>query len=291
MKQFSINHLEQFSGIKAHTIRMWEQRYELFTPHRTEGNTRLYSFDDLQKLLNISVLLNSGKRISQLAILSKEDIERQLHSLGSCEDSYKMAINHLILYKHTLEVEKFEDVLDSCVLQWDIDVTLEKIIFPLLQRTALLAYPDRTCETHFAITAIRRKIILGIEKTRVNEFSQQIALLFLPEGEHYDLMLLYMAYVLKRKGIRVLYLGTNVPVENLKQLITQKQLNGLYTFIPQKHSFKLSCLIPFLEQQPIPPQLTVVTCEPEHLHHAMDNVKFVCYKDFIFTMTRASVPE
>ncbi len=285
MKSFSIKDLERLSGIKAHTIRIWEIRYRLFTPQRTNGNTRLYGFNDLQRLLTITLLLSKGKRISDLAGLTLHEIENITHSLTAEEDRMRMAVHHLILYKYSSDIDKFEDILDGCVLYWGIDATIEKIILPFLEKVRLLSYNDKSCETHFAVTAVRRKIILGIEKAKASSFNQQSALLFLAEGEHYDLMLLYMAYQLKQMGVRVLYLGTNVPSESLKQMIAVKKPDFLFTYIPQRQKPKLDELVSFLTHELPETILFIGTSERGQEQQGMANVKFLSVQETVAALS------
>ena len=289
MSHFSIKDLERFSGIKAHTIRIWEQRYHLLTPQRTEGNTRLYSLEQVHHLLDIALLTGRGNRISALVEITPMERERKIQLLGADEDKQQVAIHYLILYKYAGEIEKFEDTLDSCVINWGIDITIEKVIIPFMEKAELLSYADKSCETHFAVTAIRRKIILGIEQTKPTTLTQQAALLFLPEGEHYDLMLLYAAFLLKRKGIRILYLGTNVPLENLKQIITSKKPELLLSYVPQRQKFKLHALVAFLAQYQPGTKLHVATCDTVLLHQNIANVQFINYKEVAFVMKEYSV--
>jgi DNA-binding transcriptional MerR regulator len=279
MGYFSIKDLERFSGIKAHTIRIWEQRYHLLAPQRTEGNTRLYSLEQVHHLLDIALLTNKGNRISALVEITPTERERKIQSLGTEEDKLRIAIHYLIIYKYAGDIEKFEDILDSCVLNWGIDTTIQKVIIPFMEKAELLSYSDKSCETHFAVTAIRRKIILGIEQTRPALLQQQSALLFLAEGEHYDLILLYAAFLLKREGIRILYLGTNVSLENLKKVIVTKAPQLLINYVPQRQKFKLHGLVAFMAQYQPGVKLHVATCDTVLVHQNIANVQFLHFKD------------
>lgn len=248
MKLFSIKEVERLSGISAQTIRIWEYRYTALHPQRTSTNIRLYSIEDLQRLFHISLLVCSGCRISSLSSLSLADLAKKSQALDTDSVRMQMAIHQLIIYKYRSDVESLEATLDSCVHCWGIDVTIRKIIVPFLQVTELLSYNDKSCETHFAITAIRSKIIFGIETVETSQFDHRTALLFLQEGEHYDLVLLYIAYLLKHCGIRVLYLGTNVPCKYVKQIIIEKQPQRIYTYLTDPGKCKLQDLIEFVQE-------------------------------------------
>jgi DNA-binding transcriptional MerR regulator len=243
MKLFSIRELENFSGVKAHTLRMWEKRYQIFVPERTKGNIRFYSLDQVRQLLNLAVLIRSGYRISVLSKLPVQEIQEKVDALKNGEQRIARAINSLICLMFSTEIEAFEAVLDDCILSWQINKTVTEVIIPFLQRTDLLSYQDHSSEVHFVVTAVRNKIIMGIEKLEAPFNPKKTALLFLPENEHYDLILLYMYYLLKVNGTKVLYMGTNITAENLRLVLQVKKPDFLYTYIPQKSKYDLQQLI------------------------------------------------
>ena len=275
-KLFSIKDLERFSGIKAHTIRIWELRYKVLSPVRSIGNVRHYSLNDVDRILKISLLQKCGYKISTLAQLSPASIDYHLQSLTEVECMQIRAINHLIFYMYS-DIEKFEEVLDSCVLSWGIDTTIEKVIFPFLEKIELLSYKDKSYETHFVVTAIRKKLILGIESEKNTTSSRQSALLFLQKGEHYDLLLLYITYLLKRKGVRLLYLGTDISTQNLLRIIDAKRPDVIYTYIPQMRKSRLHDFAGQLDHQFPGMKLHAVTCENVSIK-MHDNVDYIYYK-------------
>jgi DNA-binding transcriptional MerR regulator len=273
---FSIKEMEHFSGIKAHTIRIWELRHGLFKPQRSNTNIRSYSLQDLRHLLNITLLLNNGYRISKIALADKSEIEEQAYSLAGDENRQCLAINHLVFYMYT-DIEKFEDTLDSCVLCWGIDTTIKKIILPFMEKVELLSYKDKSFEAHFVVTALRKKLIVGIEKEKTTPAAQQTALLFLAQGEHYDLFLLYITYILKKKGVRILYLGTDISVQSLKYILELKKPDMLYTYVPQKAKFRLADFAIYLQKKIPAIVFNVVTCEPIQVGESVSNLNFLHY--------------
>jgi DNA-binding transcriptional MerR regulator len=279
MTRFSIKELERFSGVKAHTIRIWELRFKLFSPERSLGNVRRYSLHDVRRLMNIALLQKNGCRISVLAQLDAVGLDQKLQELVEMESRQCSAINHLILYMYH-DIEKFEDVLDSCVLYWGIDVTIKKIILPFLEKTELLSYKDKSCETHFAVTAIRKKIIYGIENRKDMVPASTSALLFLPEGEHYDLFLLYMTYILKQKGIRVLYLGTDISAKNLNRIIEEKKPDLLFTYITNPQRFKLHGFAAQLDCQHPGIKAHVVSYQSPPSNQEINNLQFIPHQVF-----------
>src|SRR5918993_3651415 len=154
MKTFSIKHLERFSEIKAHTLRIWEQRYSIFQPVRTKGKVRHYSLNDVQLLLDISLLIKNGAKISDFTTKDTLAICQKVRTLLSEQARRTKVVNKLIVCMYSEDIEQFEDILDSCILYWDVDVTINNIIIPFLEKVQLLSYTDSSCETHFAVTAI-----------------------------------------------------------------------------------------------------------------------------------------
>ena len=280
MKFFSIKDLEQLSGIKAHTIRMWEFRYQTFAPIRNKGKIRRYSLQEVQRLLFIAILLKKNYRIAQISTLNSIELEQKLHALSGETERQDKAVGHLIFYMYS-DAEKFEDVLDSCVNCWGIDTTLKKVVLPFLEKVNLLSYKDNNFETHFAVTAIRKKLIWGIEKEKNAAASFESALLFLPEGEHYDLMLLYANYILKQQGIRVWYLGTNVSLKNLQNVIESKPPLHLFTYLPQSKKFKLLEFASYLKNNFSDIKLQVIHCDDAPLLADDCNIKFVHYRSLV----------
>lgn len=279
MKRFKISELECFSGIKAHTIRIWEQRYNLFNPGRTDGNIRYYSLNEVRLLIDIALLLQYGHKISRLAKMDAAAIAAMVDELSSEEAIPAKTINDLIILMYNVEIEEFEDVLDGCVHVLGIEATIKGVIIPFLGRVQLLSYSNTGNHIHLAVTAIRKKIIAGIESADPAAMTQKSALLFLPEREHYDLILLYTAYILKCAGVRVLYLGTNISIPNLELMTASKKPEFLFTFVPQKQKFTLKLLPQYLKEQHPGVELHVLVCEKEVPVSSPNNLHFHNYLD------------
>lgn len=277
MKNFSIKQLENFSGVKAHTIRMWEQRYRVFKPDRNQGNIRRYSLEDVELLLDLALLIKNGTRISKLVKIDKETLAEKTSALTDDENRKSKAVNQLIIFMFSADIEQFEEVLDGCVDSFQVDTTIKDVIIPFLEKVQLLSYNDSSNEVHFAVTAIRRKIILGLERASPTVQVQKTALLFLGEAEHYDLLLLYIAYILKSKGLRVLYMGTNISQKNLEMVATKKKPDLLYMYIPQKQNFKMHGFVNYLHHHLPEATLFVVGCEDTIQKENLSNVRFIHY--------------
>ena len=149
IKGFTINDMERFSGIKAHTLRAWEKRYDLLHPNRIANNSRLYTLHDLKKILNIALLKNNGYRISRLG--ASKEIKEKVRSLKDETNKRQKAINELIINMYHGNPEHFEEILDSFLLAWPMEILIEKIIFPFLKITNLLWIGHQLSEEHLVV--------------------------------------------------------------------------------------------------------------------------------------------
>lgn len=235
MKNFTINDLERFSGIKAHTLRVWERRYALVHPGRSSGNSRLYTLDEVKKILNIVLLKKNGHRISVLAKTRTEDIEDKIEQLSNDYIKWQKALIDLTINMYSSEPGSFESILDDLLMNWPIDILIEKIIFPFLNITRLLWTWKKLNEEHLVVTAIRKKLIFAIESCDIIKNRNKTVLLFLPDNKQLDLGLLYANYFLKRRGIHVLYLGTDVTTSNLKSIFQVQPPSYVFTYLLPNH--------------------------------------------------------
>jgi hypothetical protein len=198
----------------------------------------MYTIEDLQKILNISLLNGSGYKISSLVGLSSQELHGRIIDNSDPEFQYKRAINQLLIGLYAHDFAGFERTLDAAVFNLGIDITIRNIIVPFMETIDLLSYNDHGNQTHFVVGAIRKKLMSGIENAKPAMQMNIDSLLLLPEGEHYDLVLLYNTYLLKSMGARVLYLGTNIPFRNLKELRSLRSPNLIVTYLPQKSRHK-----------------------------------------------------
>ena len=233
MHAFTIKDLENLSGIKAHTIRIWEQRYSFLSPNRTDTNIRFYSNEELKTLLNVALLNKYGYKISHIDKMSETDLSEKIMSLSSFEAQQERLLNDLINYTINLQLDEFEQIIDSYIANKGIEKTITQIIFPYLERIGILWVTNHInpAQEHLVTNIIRQKLIIGIETATPHVDLDQSILLFLPEGEHHELGLLYMYYMLKIRGIKVIYLGSNVPLADIKFLSELKKPAFLYTHL------------------------------------------------------------
>lgn len=219
--RYSIRDLEQLSGIKAHTIRIWEQRYNLICPKRTETNIRYYLDCDLKKLLNISVLIKKGIKISKISQLSDEEIQSLVLEYSRYKGEYESQINGLKMAMIDFDVEYFEKLLNQCFFNFGPEVTFNQVLGRFIAEIGVLWQTNSItiAHEHFISNLIKQKLFSAIDQMIVSaKPNTEPVVLYLPDNELHELSLLYIYYNLKKKGYRVLYLGQSVPVENIKEL-------------------------------------------------------------------------
>ena len=233
MNAFTIKDLENLSGIKAHTIRIWEQRYSFLKPQRTKTNIRYYSNQELKSFLNVSLLYKYGFKISRIDKMDEQQVKERIISLAQVEAQQEKILNQLIQYMIELDMELFEALLDNFIRLRGIDKTITQIIFPFLDRIGILWLTNHIHPTqeHLVTNIIRQKLIVGIEAVVCHLFVDKTVLLFLPEGEHHELGLLYIHYQLKCRGIRVLYMGSNTPLSDIQFVCKSKKPDHLFTHL------------------------------------------------------------
>lgn len=233
MNLFTIKDLEKLSGIKAHTIRIWEQRYSLIKPNRTDSNIRYYSNEELKKLLNIALLNKYGYKISHIDRMGSEEIHKKILTLSNEEAKLERVINDLIQNMIDLNTSKFENVLDSYISTKGIEKTIQTLIFPFLNRIGILWLTNHInpAQEHIVSNIIRQKLIVGIDRTVTHIKTDKKVLLFMPEAEYHELGLLYVHYLLKYRGVEVLYVGANIPLKDLDQITSIAKPDFLYSHL------------------------------------------------------------
>ena len=183
MNFFTIKDLENLSGIKAHTIRIWEQRYSFLKPKRSQTNIRYYESDELKALLNIALLNKYGFKISQIDKMSPEAIKEKILSLETAGAQQEIIINNLMHNMIELDSEKFEEILDNYILQYGIDKSIRQLIFPFLEKIGLLWLTDhvRVAQEHMVSGIVRQKLIMGIENFSKLQVGTKYLVMFLQQ--------------------------------------------------------------------------------------------------------------
>lgn len=233
MNAFTIKDIENLSGVKAHTIRIWEQRYDFLKPRRTETNIRCYSNEELKIILNIALLNKFGFKISHINKMNVSEINQKLYKLSHQQAQQERIVNELITHMIDLDFDRFEELLEKQIEEKGVEKIINDLVFPFLEKIGILWITNNInpAQEHVVTNVIRQKIMVGIETAVSRIKSNKIALLFLPEGEYHELGLLYVYYLLKINGVKVLYLGADVPVGDLAFIVSAKKPDYLYTHL------------------------------------------------------------
>jgi MerR family transcriptional regulator, light-induced transcriptional regulator len=233
MNAFTIKDIENLTGIKAHTIRIWEQRYQLLKPNRTDTNIRYYTSDELKKVLNIALLNKYGYKISHIDKMNEQEVKEKILSLTQLQAQLERIVNDLIKCMIDLDMDRLEDILDKYIASRGIERTITQLIFPFLEKIGILWLTNHInpAQEHLVTNIIRQKLIVGIEGASSSLISNKSVLLFLPEGEHHELGLLFVYYLLKSRGIGVIYVGANIPLNDVEYVVKLKKPNYLFTHL------------------------------------------------------------
>ena len=236
MSVYTIKDLEKLSTQKAHTIRIWEQRYALLTPERTDTNIRYYDDDQLKKLLNVCTLIDRGMKISHISKLSKSEMADEIAKVivGTYQEDIQLEgiISQSLIAISSYNESMFNEMYATAVGTLGLQETYVRVIYPLLLRTGLLWTNDvlLPAQEHFLSNLIRQKFFAAIESLPLPATSDQSWILFLNEEEDHEIGLLFANYLLRQHGKKVIYLGARVPYENLSGVIRNSKTTHLYTF-------------------------------------------------------------
>lgn len=227
---FTIKELETLSGIKAHTIRIWEQRYQFLKPSRTSTNIRTYSNEELKTLLTVALLNKYGYKISKIDGMQNEQRNKELLRLPDVEARTEHLVNELIGCMVDMEIERFELLLHQYIAQYGLVDTITSLLFRFLDKTGILWQTGRInpAHEHIVTNIIRQKLVASIEGLPQPHKKQPMLLLLLPEGAYHELGLLFVYYLLKQRGLPVLYLGANVPLKDADYVVQVKKPEYVY---------------------------------------------------------------
>nr|MDQ3102134.1 MerR family transcriptional regulator [Bacteroidota bacterium] len=221
LMRFQIRDLEEFSGVRAHTIRIWEKRYGLLEPERTGTNIRTYGINELKVILNVAFLNQRGHKISKIAALNAEQRDRLVREVALGDEHGGDALNSLKLAMLSFDEVLFESVSSKFREANGFRKLVEQLFVPLLEHIGLLWQTNSICPAHehFVSNIIRHKLIVASDALPLNAaMHERIHILYLPENEIHELGLLYVNYLLKARGERTIYLGQSVPYHDLQQV-------------------------------------------------------------------------
>ena len=231
MNHFTIKDIENLSGIKAHTLRIWEQRYQLFIPKRKESKHRYYDNEDLKHILRISQLYHNGVKISKIAQLPASSIRSMAMEQPLGKQNIDGYIHRLIEASIDFDEDRFEELFAQSLKQFGLEATIIDVMYAFLERIGLLWLTDHVipAQEHFASNIIKRKIISALDalKTKPSP-NADTYVLFTPQGEQHEIPLLLNHYLMKASGKKCVYMGVDVPFNDLETYVTMKSPNYLF---------------------------------------------------------------
>lgn len=233
MNAFTIKDLENLTGIKAHTIRIWEQRYNFLKPQRTETNIRYYSNEELKTVLNISLLNKYGYKISHIDRMDAAEMQQRILQLTDTQAVQERTVNELVQEMIDLNVEKIDHLLGEHIEQRGVERTVLKLIFPFLEKIGILWLTGHInpAQEHLVSNVIRQKLLVAIDRTPLPVQPKRLVMLFLPEGEYHELGLLFLYYLMKSHGLGTIYLGANVPIKDVAYVVKLKKPDHIFSHL------------------------------------------------------------
>lgn len=233
MIRYSIKDLEKITGIKAHTIRIWEKRYAIVDPLRTETNIRYYSDEDLRHLMNVAILNKYGYKISNIKSMSSEELNSCVVNLTNQDIDNDHQVDNLVMAMIELDEQRFDKIISSSMIKQGFDYTFENLLSKFLEKIGILWQIGTVipAQEHFISQLIRQKLILAIDGQQELRLNHKTFVLFLPENEYHELALLYLHFLIRKKGHKVIYLGQNVPFLNLKNIFEIQNVDYLLTSV------------------------------------------------------------
>lgn len=233
---FSIKNLENISGIKAHTIRIWEKRYNLLFPERTDTNIRRYSLDSLRKLLNITLLYNHGFKISKIANLPEEDIPILVRDIALKSNSEQVSINAFKLSMVNFDTVMFDATFDELLSKNDFSFIYLNIFIPLMRELGILWQTGAISPSHehFITNLVKQKIHIQteiIQRSNTPKINSPKFVLFLPDNEIHELSILFINYFILHKGHKTIFLGQSIPTNSLKTLMSYSTQLHFVTYV------------------------------------------------------------
>ncbi|TAG56664.1 MAG: MerR family transcriptional regulator [Cytophagales bacterium] len=234
MSNYSIKDLEVLSGIKAHTLRIWEQRYNLIAPLRSDTNIRQYNGEDLKLLLNVSLLNDNGYKISKIASMTHDQVIEEVISLTEKNSKFSDQIHALTLSMIDIDEPRFEKIISKNILQLGLEKTMINIIYPFFTKIGLMWQTGsiNPAQEHFISNLVRQKLIVAIDG-QYNILTEKAKkfLLFLSEGELHELSLLFTHYIVKSRMQKSIYLGQSLPFQDLHKIYISHKPEYIVTSI------------------------------------------------------------
>lgn len=231
MAEYSIKELEKLSGIKAHTIRIWEKRYKLISPKRTSTNIRFYSDNDLKKIINVAIVNNSGIKISRIARLPASELTKLVHQQNQSGEEFASPIDKLILATIEMSERIFNKTLKQLEASMQFESIVTKVLYPFLEKIGVLWQTGEItpAQEHFVSNLIRQKLFVAIDNLSLPPENSPKIVFFLPENEFHEMGLLFHHYLARKMNYNSFYLGQSVPHADLKKVVETHKPKFLIT--------------------------------------------------------------
>ncbi len=232
MQQFSIKQLEELSGIKAHTIRIWEKRYNLIAPDRTDGKHRIYTNDDLKSILRVVYLYKKGLKISKIAMLKEQEMLQKINAIKHDASRYEEVLPELMGACIDLDANRVTDILADVEAQVGLEQMMCKLVYPFLEQLGRAWVTGKILPNneHFISHIITTRIILAISRLKKPEHHENAprVLLLQPTGEYHEIPLLFINYLLCKNGCKTVYFGSNVSMEAIAGYCNYKPVSHIH---------------------------------------------------------------
>ena len=222
MGNYSIDQFSSITGITKFVLRTWENRYDYLKANRSVTNIRIYNDKMIIRALNTNYLLENGYKISKISKISEIDLikivsEIKINKNEVDEDYY---INQIIISALEFDSSRFDEIFDEGVQEFGLVSFYKSIILKTLNRIGILWLTNKVnpSQEHFLSEKIKQKLIVSTELCANKKETKQTWLLFLPENEFHEIGLLFARFLLISSGFNVIYLGSNLPYESLKQV-------------------------------------------------------------------------
>ncbi len=289
MESYQIKQLERMTGIKAHTIRIWEKRYGLITPHRTSTNRRSYDEQQVRKLLNVNTLLGLGYKISKVALLSEAELNKEVQNLDvnqSKDNAIAGYIDDLLRSMLDYNEPAFEKIYSAATTRLGLHDAMIHVFYPFLVKVGVLWNVNKTApvQEHFASNIIKRKLMAAIDGLVPPTKTAKRFVLFLPPEEWHEVGLLFANYIIRSQGFETIYLGQNVPIESIGKVVVAVHPSHLLLFyINQKPKEEIVRQLKLLSGIDIQTSI-LVAGQSDLFSENILSLKNVCYLDSVSSL-------
>jgi len=239
--KYSISELSKLSGIKQHTIRIWEQRYGILIPERTDTKIRFYSDKELKLIMNIALLNKKGLKISKIAMLSEQELLTKVNEVEIVQYNHDIVIDQLTKSMISFDEPVFEKIINSAILNFGFQSVMLEVVYPFLEKIGLLWQTGHInpAQEHFISNLIRQKIIVAIDGQVVSyKANTKKVMLFLPQHELHEIAILFYSYILKLNHHHVIYLGANLPNIHVQEVINVYEPDFVFTVLTSSLNLK-----------------------------------------------------